>query len=81
MAEKLCVFCEYWHFDGGSPGYSELTPGTDASMDCAKGHWKQRGRRSLWFDMTQVNGPEDFRALILKAATCADYSPSDKEQP
>ena len=75
VPEKLCVFCENWSFSGGSPGYSEMTPGSDASMNCEKGHWKQKGRRSSWFDLTNVYGPDDFRALILKAETCPDYKP------
>jgi len=66
--EKLCVFCDHWQFDGGSPGYSDLTPGSDASMDCAKGHY---GRR---FTLHYI-GPEDFRKQIAIAAECADYSP------
>lgn len=71
MSEKLCVFCRHWQFSGGEPGYSELTPGVDASMDCAKGRWTQgRARR---FRLSDLYSPEEFRAKIKIAATCADY--------
>ena len=69
MPEKLCVFCDHWRFSGGSPGYSELTPGTDASMDCAKGHYPG------WSTLQDLSGPEQFREVISMAQTCSDYSP------
>lgn len=72
MSEKLCVFCKHWSFYGGSPGYSEMTPGSDASMDCTKGHY---GRG---FDLMDISGEEGFRALIKKAETCKDYKPAVK---
>lgn len=65
---KLCVMCEHWDFDGGEPGYSELTPGYDASMDCRKGHWGKR------FRIYDISGPEGFRKQISMAETCPDYS-------
>lgn len=67
MSEKLCVFCRNWSFDGGSPGYSEMTPGTDASMGCNKGHY---GRN---FHLQDLSGEAGFRTIILKAQTCKDY--------
>lgn len=70
MLEKLCVFCKHWQFSGGSPGYSEMTPGTDASMDCNKGHY---GRS---FTLQDLYGEEDFRAKIKLAEACPDYEPA-----
>jgi hypothetical protein len=67
--EKLCVFCKNWEFSGGEPGYSELTPGSDTTMDCKKNHY---GKRFRLFDLY---GPDDFRAIILKAEKCQDYEP------
>ena len=29
-----CMCCKHFDFDSGSPGYSELTPGTDPSIGC-----------------------------------------------
>ena len=84
MSEKLCVFCEHWAFDGGSPGYSEATPGSDASMACLKAHWHPRtasGRRtSLRFKIWDLNSPEEFRAKIKTAEQCPDYSPCTREE-
>ena len=65
--EKLCVFCKHWEFYGGSPGYSEYTPGTATSMDCAKGKFGKR------FRLLDLYGPDDFRALIIRAGVCDKY--------
>ena len=70
--EKLCVICEHWQFSGGEPGYSEMTPGSDATMGCAKGHWGRKFR--LW----DLYGTADFRAKIKIANNCADFSSPDK---
>ena len=67
MTERLCVFCKHWYFSGGERGYSEMTPGTDASMTCLKGHYDKKDIRLL--EMTT----EDFRAAIEIAITCKDY--------
>jgi hypothetical protein len=75
MVEKLCVFCQHWDWDGGSQGYSEMTPGTDASMDCRKGHYKPLHKYSWRLDLLDLHGPDEFRAVILKAETCPDYMP------
>lgn len=40
MNKKNCMLCEHWEFDGGSPEYSEWTPGSDWSMECHKNIWK-----------------------------------------
>lgn len=77
--EKLCVFCKHWEFNGGSPGYSEMTPGMNASMDCRKRKWADEKRRR-WvggFDITDCMSEEDFRRLILKARTCPSYEPDN----
>lgn len=68
VPEKLCVFCKHWDFYGGSQGYSEYTPGSEASMNCNKGHY---GRH---FDLLNISGEDGFRAQILKAETCPDYA-------
>jgi uncharacterized Fe-S radical SAM superfamily protein PflX len=67
--EKLCVFCQNWYFSGGEPGYSEMTPGSNASMGCTKGHY---GR---WFKLSTLDGEDAFRSIIQKAETCPDYTP------
>ena len=68
MMEKLCVFCNHWRFEGGEPHYSARTPGEDARMDCAKGHY---GRS---FRMHNIYNEDGFREIIEKAKTCPDYS-------
>ena len=65
--ERLCVFCRHWWFDGGSPGFSEMTPGSDASMDCAKGCYTAHR-------LDDISSPDGFRAIIRKAESCKHYS-------
>lgn len=36
---RPCYHCEFFDFSAGSPGYSEMTPGSDASATCYKNHW------------------------------------------
>lgn len=64
--EKLCVFCKHWRFDGGEVGYSELTPGWAASMNCAKSRY---GR----FRLEDLGSESEFRSQILIAQRCPDF--------
>lgn len=73
--EKLCIFCRHWEFSGGERGYSEVTPGADATMGCARGHWGNR------FYVDDLYGPDEFRAKIKLAETCEDYSPPSERAP
>ena len=36
---KLCFFCKHFDFDGGEPGYSEMTPGYGMHLKCGIGVW------------------------------------------
>jgi len=61
--EKICCFCKHFYLDMGDPGYSELTPGYEGSVECLKGHWKMRT-----FDTV-----ETYRENILTAKKCKDW--------
>ena len=37
---RLCLFCDHLWADMGSPDYSEWTRGTEARMECMRGHWE-----------------------------------------
>ena len=75
MSEKLCVFCKNWDFNGGDPGYSELTPGYDASMRCAKRMWDHpAGKRKTPFYLYQISNAASFREIIRTAETCPYYA-------
>jgi hypothetical protein len=54
--------CKHWNWDGGEQGYSHLTPGSDVSTECVKGHWG--------FDHDSQN---EFRLKLLTASECADF--------
>lgn len=69
---KLCVLCKRFDFDGGWPHYSDLTPGSSASMSCDKGMWKE--------DMDYMTATE-YRRLMLTAETCAHFTLADDLQP
>lgn len=62
--EKLCIFCKSFRFIPGSPSYSDVTPGYQATMDCSEDHWE--------IDMLHDN--EDiYRSRILTAISCKDF--------
>lgn len=76
MSEKLCVFCKHWCFNGGSPGYGEMTPPEDASMNCEAGRYKNDFFREFptGFDGQLLHIDEyDFRRILLLAEKCPDY--------
>lgn len=37
--EASCLCCKFAYYDEGSPGYSEMTPGSPAELYCIKGVW------------------------------------------
>jgi hypothetical protein len=58
--DRLCLWCKHYSLDTGSPGYSELTPGSDMWMSCAKNVWR-------W------DAGNDFYATIRTAERCQHY--------
>jgi len=64
MSDRICVTCVHFNIDMGSPGYSEMTPGTDASIGCLMGKWR----------MSNYGDTAEYRKHIAKAATCEDYA-------
>ena len=67
---QTCLFCSHFYFDGGSPGHSEYTPGSDASIGCSKGVWDYE-----MYDMTN-----DFRRHMLTAQTCDKFSTAELDE-
>jgi hypothetical protein len=66
LIEKSCLFCRYFNFDMGSPGYSEYMPGSDAEFSCMMGYWKNihnQGNDSV----------ELFVKSIETAKTCGKF--------
>ncbi len=65
---RSCLECRFFHFDEGSPAYSEFTGGTDPSMSCdaTPSHW------DLQF-LTSTTERE-VRVALLTADTCKDFS-------
>lgn len=68
--ERVCIMCRYFYFDSGSPGFSEMTPGSDAFMECYKKHWDI----SLHCEETQ----KSFREKLLMAKSCDDFDLHDE---
>lgn len=58
---KTCILCKQIAMYSGGHGYSECTPGYDASIRCDKGKWEV----DLYMDST----PE-YRAKLLSAENC-----------
>ena len=67
-AHRTCLDCKFWDWSVGDHGYSELTPGTDARMECLKGHWSLKP-----FD----DGRMDVLAKIKRAIRCEDFTPDE----
>lgn len=61
---RVCATCQHFHFDAGSPHYSEWTPGSDCAIWCGKSHWS--------VDTTNET-EQGYRRKQLTALTCPDY--------
>lgn len=61
---RLCWFCRHFDYDQGSPGYSELTPGEEASIGCLKDKW----RFNFYHDDQAA-----FAAAIQYARKCDEF--------
>ena len=60
--EKLCLCCAYSEISFGSEGYSEMTPGSPAHIDCNRNHYKRKDQHVDFYD-----------SLIQQAKTCKDF--------
>ena len=60
-----CLSCRHCWLDGGSPGYSDLTPATPMSWECSKGHF-DLGDRNL--------STESVKTVLELGKTCKDYA-------
>jgi hypothetical protein len=65
--EKLCIFCNHFHWEGLEYTYYSTLTGGDVSggATCRKGHFFQ----------TVPDDNEELRALYLRASNCKDYDP------
>jgi hypothetical protein len=61
---SVCWFCKYFNFTASSPGYSEWTPGNEASIDCDKDVWQM--------DLNEET-EDSFREKLSTAATCDKF--------
>ena len=39
---KTCLFCRHFYFTGGTPGYSERTPGGYVELGCNNNVWETK---------------------------------------
>lgn len=62
---QICATCRHFRFYCGSPGYSDWTPGSSASIECLKNHWE--------IDMEDET-EEGYRRKQLTALRCPDYA-------
>lgn len=63
----VCWSCKHFSFSTGDSGYSEYTPGYDASMRCAKDVWN--------FSFTNGGSQEDLEKSLKTAETCTKFEP------
>jgi hypothetical protein len=62
--EKTCILCKHIYMHPSCRGYSEYTPGYDATIGCQLGKWYV----SLHRDTT-----ETYRAKLLSAKDCDQF--------
>ena len=60
-----CLDCKHFHFDSGSPGYSEETPGSNMRIGC---------NLSVW-NAGYMYSENDFKKAMLSATNCEMYEP------
>lgn len=58
---RTCLGCKFFKFENAYPGYSDATPGGEASIECYKRVWD--------FDFYR----DDLNKTLLKAGTCGEY--------
>lgn len=60
-----CLDCKHFYFYGGSPSYSEYTPGSDMSFGCNHNFW----------DSSDCYDQDDFSRYMQMANDCKSYEP------
>lgn len=66
--DRTCLDCKYWLVMESTPDYSEVTPGSDGSWECTKGHW---------YMCNLEDSQKEARAKLLQARTCRDFTLAD----
>lgn len=61
---RICLLCKFFYMTQATPGYSELTPGSDFSMGCNKNHWEFSAMEET---------PDTYRVKMETAKSCKDY--------
>jgi hypothetical protein len=69
---KHCLLCVHCDYSGGSYGYSEMTPGSDASLFCEKGVMRHAKRRNLFMEAWSR---QQLREALTTAEDCPHYRP------
>ncbi len=60
-----CILCEHFEFTAGEPGYSDVTPATNARVDCSESKFESKTLDYL--------SEEEFRDLLCQAETCSVF--------
>ena len=66
---STCLDCKELCYSTGGPGYSEVTPGWDASLSCNKNYWV--------YDAFNDELPR-LRAKLYSSRTCPDFKKEDR---
>jgi hypothetical protein len=64
--KRLCWWCKHFQYSSAEHDWSEVTPGSDWNMYCAKSIWE--------FD-TYKSSQADFAKCLSAAKTCSDFVP------
>ena len=63
---STCLECAHMSYQAAEPGWSEYTPGWDATIDCMKNHWAydafNDNLSSLHVKLYMSRSCDDFKA-------------------
>lgn len=62
---NLCIYCQHFYMWEAEQEWSEVTPGSDLEIGCAKGHWRVNN-----YSITT----QQYRGYLEMANTCKDVS-------
>lgn len=68
---KSCLMCKHCDCSRGSEGYSEMTPGSDAVLECRERVMRHAGGNNLF---REVYTRQQLREALATAETCPQYA-------
>ena len=71
MINPICTQCQFFSFNEAQAAWSELTPGNEFGMECAKNKWS--------FDPHIVTA-QDLEEIFLAGQSCGEFEQKIEEE-